>query len=67
MTCGLVQDSYSLPGWQAVKLTFLAPCLGSDALSEWNFCARFSDVKTSGSVAKCRLFSQAIERMDYFV
>ena len=28
----------------------------------WNFCARFSDVispETSGSVPKCRLFSQA--------
>ena len=24
MTCGLVQASYSLPEWQAVKLTFLA-------------------------------------------
>ena len=27
MTCGLVHDSYSLPEWQAVKLTFFAPCL----------------------------------------
>ena len=38
------------------------PDLGSDASSVWNFCARFSDViwrETSGSVAKCRLFSQA--------
>ena len=30
--------------------------LGSDASSVWNFYARFSD----GSVAKCRLFSQAM-------
>ena len=39
------------------------PDLGSDASSVWIFCARFSDVicrGTSGSVAKCRLFSQAI-------
>ena len=38
------------------------PDLGSDVSSVWNFCARFSDViwrETSGSVAKCRLFSQA--------
>ena len=38
------------------------PDLGSDASSVWNFCARFSDViwrETSGSVAKCPLFSQA--------
>ena len=26
MTCGLVPASYSLPEWQAVKLTFFAPC-----------------------------------------
>ena len=26
MTRGLVHASYSLPGWQAVKLTFFAPC-----------------------------------------
>ena len=25
MTCVLVHASYSLPKWQAVKLTFLAP------------------------------------------
>ena len=25
-TCGLVHASYSLPKWQAVKLTFFAPC-----------------------------------------
>ena len=27
MTCGLVHASYSLPEWQAVKLTFFAPCM----------------------------------------
>ena len=26
-TCGLVGASYSLPEWQAVKLTFFAPCV----------------------------------------
>ena len=26
MTCGLVYANYSLPEWQAVKLTFFAPC-----------------------------------------
>ena len=25
MTCGLVDASYNLPEWQAVKLTFFAP------------------------------------------
>ena len=38
------------------------PDLGDDASSVWNFCASFSDViwqETSGSVAKCWLFSQA--------
>ena len=29
MTCGLVHASYSLPEWQAVKLTFFAPCKSS--------------------------------------
>ena len=27
MSCGLVHDNYSLPEWQAAKLTFFAPCL----------------------------------------
>ena len=40
------------------------PDLGSDESSVWNFCARFSDVIWREnqwlSVAKCRLFSQAI-------
>ena len=38
------------------------PDLGNDASTVWNSCARFSVViwrETSGSVAKCRLFSQA--------
>ena len=38
------------------------PGLGSDALSVWNFCAVSQTSfggETSGSVAKCRLFSQA--------
>ena len=40
------------------------PDLGSDASSIWNFCARFDsqmsfDGETSGTVDKCRLFSQA--------
>ena len=26
MTCEIVHASYSLPKWQAVKLTFFAPC-----------------------------------------
>ena len=29
MTFGLVHASYSLPEWQAVKLTFFAPWLGA--------------------------------------
>ena len=28
MTSGLVNDSFSLPEWQAVKVMFFAPCLG---------------------------------------
>ena len=47
------------------------PDLGSDASSVWNFYVRFSDViwrGTSGSVAKCRQFSQATAslRQDIF-
>ena len=30
MTCGQVHASYSLPEWQAVKLTFFAPCMLAD-------------------------------------
>ena len=28
MTSGLVNASFSLPEWQAVKMIFFAPCLG---------------------------------------
>ena len=28
ITFGLVRASYSLPEWQGVKLTFIAPCSG---------------------------------------
>ena len=28
MTSGLVNDSFSLPEWQAVKMIFFAPCFG---------------------------------------
>ena len=38
MTCGLVRASYSLPEWQAVKLTFFTPWQLhsiSDQLSEF--------------------------------
>ena len=31
MTCGLVHATYSLPEWQAVKLTFFAPCFMGSA------------------------------------
>ena len=30
MTSGLVNASFSLPEWQAVKMTFFAPCLSED-------------------------------------
>ena len=33
MTCGLVDANYSLPEWQAVKVTFFAPC------EAWILCA----------------------------
>ena len=32
MTFGLVHASYSLPEWQAVKLTFFAPCLNKKSM-----------------------------------
>ena len=32
MTCGLLHASYSLPKWQAVKLTFVASCIKSKVL-----------------------------------
>ena len=32
MTCGLLHASYSLPKWQAVKLTFFASCIKSKVL-----------------------------------
>ena len=41
MTCGLVHASYSLPEWQAVKLTFSAPCrltyiFGNFSVTSWH-------------------------------
>ena len=45
-----------------LEICLIQSYLGSDASSVWNFCARFSNVisrETTGSVTKCRLFSQA--------
>ena len=42
------------------------PVLGSEASSVWNFCTRYSGIiaqGTSGSISKCRLFSQAKEHI----
>ena len=41
MTCGLVHASYSLSEWQAVKLTFFAPC------SHHQSCCSFALTSTS--------------------
>ena len=30
MTSGLVNVSFSLPEWQAVKMIFFAPCMGAE-------------------------------------
>ena len=41
MTCGLVHANYSLPEWQAVKLTFFAPWLtgkNAEARNSWSKC-----------------------------
>ena len=46
------------------------PDVGSDASSVWNFCARFQTSfrgETVGGVAKCRLFSQAINVLHILV
>ena len=34
MTFGLVHANYSLPDWQAVKMTFFAPCLCHSNISQ---------------------------------
>ena len=36
MTVGLVHAGYSFPEWQAVKLTFFAPCVRVN-VSVWYF------------------------------
>ena len=38
MTCGLVHASYSLPEWQAVQLTFFAPCFAYTTESLVLYC-----------------------------
>ena len=45
MTCGLVDANYSLPEWQAVKLTFFAPCL-------WHSDVLFLEICVSQSLIK---------------
>ena len=37
MTSGLVNASFSLPEWQAVKMIFFAPCIGLKILRLTNF------------------------------
>ena len=34
MTCGLAHASYGLPKWQAVKLTFFAPCQSKSSFNK---------------------------------
>ena len=50
MTCGLVHTSYSLPEWQAVKLTFFAPCSASlhynRSLTLWSAFFTFASLKS---------------------
>ena len=48
----------------SILMTRHYPDLGSEASSVWKFCAHFSDVISKGNagvVAKCRLFSLAIQ------
>ena len=56
-------SDYSCPVGNLIQpIRNTVPDLGSDALSVWNFCAVSQKPfggGTSGSVAKCRLFSQA--------
>ena len=44
MTCVLVHASYSLPEWQAVKLTFFAPCA---VISVWSLLLVYFSVPMS--------------------
>ena len=54
MTCGLVHASYSLPEWQAVKLTFFAPYMLAD------FPPGFRLLTTSRSTTNFRLSSMSV-------
>ena len=38
MTCGLVHASYRLPEWQAVKLSFFAPCSYHSPCTLYSVC-----------------------------
>ena len=54
MTCGLVHASYRLPEWQAVNLTFVAPCYlpfdqPGPVVSNWN------DLKNKATIMKQKI------------
>ena len=55
MTCGLVHTSYSLPEWQAVKLTFFAPYRYSILNSIYSFLAP----------SKTLIFDKALQLMSF--
>ena len=49
MTCGLIHASYSLPEWQAVKLTFFAPCSSAICFGTSRLlCCLIVGIHTSG-------------------
>ena len=56
MTCGLVHAIYSLPEWQAVKLTFFAPC---KIFVQGDYNQLTCTCATSPTVNKCRMSSSS--------
>ena len=46
MTSGLVNASFSLPEWQALKMIFFAPCPFHRSLT-WNACASYAHPRDS--------------------
>ena len=60
MTCGLVHATYSLPEWQAVKLTFFAPWVYSHNVK--GKCVKFREKREHFRMFGCSLKLQGVTK-----
>ena len=58
MTFGLVYSIFSLPEWQALKMTVFAPCLGNGSRSHLRSSGHTAELELCASVLKLVLLKK---------